>query len=313
MQNIDTDTVGFRQIGSPEIRPSASSYIEAAQSNATKQGYAKDVRHFIQLGGSIPATPEQVMQYLADVATTLAVATIERRLIAISKAHTDAGFESPIKHPMVKRTMQGIRRTCGTRQRQVKAVVKDDLLQMLVMIEKQKPVKTARDKALLLIGFAGAFRRSELVTLRCEDITAFPNGIEILLRHSKTDQEKAGRTVFIPCANGVHCPVKALDQWRALTGIETGWLFRAVNRHDQISAMPLTAQSVALIVKEAVRRVGADPDVVSGHSLRAGYCTQAAIVGLQPYQIREQTGHKSDATLARYIRPVAKRATPSVL
>ena len=313
MPNNDTDTVGFRQIDSPEIRPSASSYIEAAQSKATKQGYAKDVRHFIQHGGSIPATPEQVMQYLADVATSLAVATIERRLIAIHKAHTDAGLESPVSHPLVKRTMQGIRRTCGTRQRQARAVVKDDLLQMLVMVEKQKPIKAARDKLVLLLGFAGAFRRSELVALRCEDITAFPNGIEILLRHSKTDQEKAGRTVFIPQANGKHCPVKALDQWRALTGIETGWLFRAVNRHDQISAMPLSAQSVALIVKEAARRVGADPDVVSGHSLRAGYCTQAAIVGLQPYQIREQTGHKSDATLARYIRPVAKRKIPSLL
>ena len=297
----------------PEVPLTAENYIEAAQSKATKLGYASDVRHFLSLGGSIPATAEQVMTYLADVATTLAVATIERRLIAIHKAHTDSGHVSPVSHPLVKRTMQGIRRTCGIRQRQVKAVIKDDLLQMLVMIEKQNPIKAARDKALLLVGFAGAFRRSELVALRCEDITTFPNGIEILLKHSKTDQEKAGRTVWIPFANGVHCPVKALDQWRTLSGIESGWLFRAVNRHDQISTTPLSAQAVALIVKDATRRVGADPDVVSGHSLRAGYCTQAAIVGLQPYQIREQTGHKSDATLARYIRPVAKRKIPSLL
>lgn len=313
MKTMEDKNFSIQRTDSSLTKLTAGNYIDAAQSKATKLGYAKDVQHFIKLGGSIPATPDQVMKYLADIATFLAVATIERRLIAISRAHTDSGHESPVSHPLVKRTMQGIRRTLGTRQRQVKAVVKDDLLQMLVMVEKQKPIKAARDKLVLLLGFAGAFRRGELIALQCEDITAFPNGIEVLLRHSKTDQEKAGRTVFIPCANGVHCPVKALNQWRALVGIETGWLFRAVNRHDQISTTPLTAQSVALIVKEAARRVGADPDVVSGHSLRAGYCTQAAIAGLQPYQIREQTGHKSDVTLARYIRPVAKQKIPSLL
>ena len=300
------------QSSSP-AKPNADRYLDAAQSQATKLGYASDVRHFIKMGGSVPATPGQVMQYLADVATILAVATIERRLIAIHKAHIDKALLSPVSHPQVKRTMQGIRRTLGTRQRQVKALVKDDLLEMLVMVDQQKQNKAARDKAILLVGFAGAFRRSELVALRCEDLTEHANGIEILLRQSKTDQEKAGRTVFIPYASGERCPVKALVQWREVAGIDSGWLFRAVNRHDQVSDTPLTAQSVALIVKESVRRMGADPAVVSGHSLRAGYCTQAAIAGLSPWQIREQTGHKSDATLARYIRPVAKRKIPSLL
>lgn len=311
--NAETASSGGRSEVSAPSKMTAAGYIDAAQSKATKHGYASDVRDFLKHGGSIPATPDQVTQYLADIAPSLAVATIERRLIAIHKAHTDAGHVSPMIDSRVKRTMQGIRRTFGTRQRQVKALVKDDLLEMLVMVDQQKPMKAARDKALLLIGFAGAFRRSELVALCCEDLTEHAGGIEILLRHSKTDQEKAGRTVFIPHANGERCPVKALAAWRVLAGIDSGWLFRAVNRHDQISDSPLTAQSVALIVKAAAQRVGTDPSVVSGHSLRAGYCTQAAIAGLQPYQIREQTGHKSDATLARYIRPVAKRKIPSLL
>jgi len=311
--NLGAENDSVQSYIQPLAKPTAEHYIDAAQSQATKRGYATDVRQFIKMGGSIPATPEQIMQYLAEVATTLAVATIQRRLIAIHKAHIDLELPSPVNHPQVKRTMQGIRRTVGTRQRQVKALVKDDLLEMLVMVDQQKPMKAARDKALLLIGFAGAFRRRELVALRCEDLTVHPNGTEILLRHSKTDQEKAGRTVFIPYANGERCPVKALAQWRAVAGIDAGWLFRSVNRHDQVSDAPLTGQSVALIVKAAARRVGADPNAVSGHSLRAGYCTQAAIAGLQPYQIREQTGHKSDATLARYIRPVAKRKIPSLL
>jgi integrase len=292
---------------------SAEDYIEAALSKATRRAYAGDVHHFLSRGGSIPATPEQIMAYLADAAQSLAVATIERRLIAIHKAHTDQALPSPVMHPLVKKTMQGIRRTVGTRQRQVRAVVKDDLLAMLVMVDQQKPLKAARDRALLLFGFAGAFRRSELVSLRCEDLTDHANGIEVLLRHSKTDQEKAGRTVFIPYAHGSRCPVKALRDWQNLTGISSGWLFRSVNRHDQVSNTPLTPQSVALVVKAAVARMGGDPSVVAGHSLRAGYVTTAVISGHQPHQIKEQTGHRSDATLARYIRPVVRRKIPSLL
>ena len=217
---------------------------------------------------------------------------------------------------LVKRTMQGVRRTLGVKQRRVTALVKDDLLEMMVHIDQQLPMRAARDKALLLIGFAGAFRRSELVGLRYEDMTQFDSGVELLLRRSKTDQIGEGRTVFIPYARGSRCPVKVLKQWLALAEIDSGPLFRPINRHDQIvGSKALTPQSVALIVKAAVRMMAGDEaaEMVAGHSLRAGYCTEAAMVGLQPYQIREQTGHRSDVTLARYIRPVAKRKIPSLL
>jgi integrase len=217
---------------------------------------------------------------------------------------------------LVKRTMQGIRRTLGTKQRRVTALMEDDLLEMMVHVDQQMPMKAARDKALLLIGFAGAFRRSELVALNCDDITHYESGAELLLRRSKTDQEGAGRTVFIPYARGGRCPVKALRAWLELAAIESGPIFRAINRHDQVvGRKALTPQSVALIVKSTVRMMsGADEaKMVAGHSLRAGYCTEAAMVGLQPCQIREQTGHRSDVTLARYIRPVAKRKIPSLL
>ena len=319
-QNDQASTSEAIDQSSPDAEPvtkrprrTADTYIDAAQSTATKREYAKDVRHFCLHGGSIPATTQQIIDYLVEAASTLAVATIERRLVAIHKAHVDAGLGSPIKDPQIRRTVQGIRRTIGTRQRRVKPLVKDDLLEMLLMVGQQKPVKAARDQALLLVGWGAALRRSELVALRCEDITKHPNGIEIFLARSKTDQEGAGRTCFIPHANGERCPVKALKYYQELTGIHTGWLFRAVDRHDNIGEKPLSAQSVSLIIKEAVKRVGGDPATVSGHSLRAGYCTQAAIAGLQPWQIREQTGHTSDLMLARYIRPVQKRKIPSLL
>jgi integrase len=119
--------------------------------------------------------------------------------------------------------------------------------------------------------------------------------------------------VFIPHANGDRCPVRALVNWLEIAGIKEGYVFRAVTRYDRIALHGLSPQSVALVVKASVARVGGDSKKVSGHSLRAGYCTSAAEKGLQPWQIREQTGHKSDVTLAKYIRPVARRKIPSLL
>jgi integrase len=181
------------------------------------------------------------------------------------------------------------------------------------MAEQQLPLKAARDKALLLVGFAGAFRRSELVVLTVSDLTEHENGIELLLRRSKTDQEGEGRTIFIPHAKGKRCPVAALKEWLTLAGIAAGPLFRSVNRHDQVRKQGLRPQAVATIIKQVITKTGRDPKDYSGHSLRAGYVTTAAVQGLQPWQIKEQTGHKSDAVLARYIRPINKRKLPSLL
>jgi site-specific recombinase XerD len=291
----------------------ADDYIAAAQSHSTKIAYASDIRHFMANGGSIPATTGQVSDYLAQFAENLSVSTLERRLIAIHQAHIEISFPSPVLDSVVKRTMQGIRRVLGTKQRQVMPLVKDDILEALVMSDQQKPVKAARDRALILVGFSGAFRRSELIAIKVQDLSYLPNGLEIFLNQSKTDQEKQGRTVFIPHAHGSRCPVRALAQWLELAEITEGYVFRAVTRHDRIASSGLSAQSVALVVKASVARVGGDKSKVSGHSLRAGYCTEAAIAGLQPWQIREQTGHKSDVTLAKYIRPVARRKIPSLL
>lgn len=291
----------------------AESFMAAAQSAATKRAYAGDLRHFLSHGGALPATPAMLAEYLARCAEKLSVATLERRVTAIHKAHLEISAPSPALDAMVKRTLQGIRRTLGTKQRQAKPMVKDDVLAALVLIDQQAPVKAARDRALLLVGFASAMRRSELVAVRMEHLTELAHGIEIFLPSSKTDQERAGRTVFIPHANGERCPVRALQHWLEIAQITEGCVFRAVTRHNKAAKTGLSAQSVALIVKAAVERVGGDPEQVSGHSLRAGYCTQAAMVGLQPWQIREQTGHRSDVTLAKYIRPVARRKIPSLL
>ena len=288
-----------------------------AQSVSTRKSYAQDVKHYRAHGGKIPATPEVVAEYLAKFAGVLAVATLQHRLIAIHRAHTDKGLDSPVKDKLVKRTMQGIRRSLGLAQKQARALVKDDLLEILMAVAKQKPLKAARDKALLLIGFAGAFRRSELVALRVEDITPHAHGLELNIVRSKTDQEGQGRTVFVPMARSEErCPVKALQTWLELTGIGEGALFRPINRHGLVVRQAaLTPQSVALIVKAAVgKSKGTDAaKLVSGHSLRAGFVTEAATVGMQTSAIMGQTGHKSLDMLMRYVRPVQKRQIQSLL
>jgi integrase len=294
-----------------------ATYTRAAQSESTKRSYEQDVRHFISNGGRIPATPEMVAEYLAKFAGVLAAATLAHRLIAIQRAHADRGLVSPTKDRLVKRTMQGIRRTVGVAQRRVRALVKDDLLELLVTVEKQKPLKAARDKALLLVGFAGAFRRSELVTLTVEDITPHAHGLECLLRKSKTDQEGEGRTVFVPLARSEErCPVKALQRWLDMAGIGRGPLFRPINRHDRVVGdRGLTPQSVALVIKSSMRSArGADAaKTVAGHSLRAGFVTEATTVGMKTSAIMGQTGHKSLEMVLRYVRPVQKRQIQSLL
>ena len=300
-----------------QVAPSAqvNQYTQAALADNTHRSYKADLVHFRAHGGTIPTTAVQLAEYLASSAATLAVATLQHRLIAIHRAHMEAGHTSPAMDSLVKRTMQGIRRTKGTAQWRVNALVKDDIIELVLTAEKQKPMKAARDVALILVGFAGAFRRSELVSIRKEDITTFDHGIEIHIRRTKTQQEK-GHTVFIPRAKSSRCPVKALEKWLTLSGVECGHVFRSINRHDQITSIKaLTPQSVALVLKAATSHAKNEEaaKLVAGHSLRAGYCTEAASAGIPTHIIMEQTGHRSSATLAKYIRPLARRKTPSLL
>ncbi len=163
-------------------------------------------------------------------------------------------------------------------------------------------IKGVRDKALLLIGFAGAFRRSELVSLTVGDIEQAKHGLIVQLRFSKTDQAGHGRKVAIPYARGAVCPVLALQHWIEVAKIAEGPVFRGVNRHGVISDAAITPQAVGIVVKERAQAVGLDPAKYAGHSLRSGLVTSAAQLGVSSWKIRQQTGHKSDAMLARYIR-----------
>ncbi|MDO8789247.1 MAG: site-specific integrase [Sulfuritalea sp.] len=276
-----------------------SSYLRASLSDNSRKAYRSDLDQFLGWGGTVPASPELIAAYLAAHAEHHAPATLARRLVSIGKAHTARGLQSPTGSALVRATLRGIRHTHGSAQRQVAPAIKEDVLAMVAGLVG---VKGIRDRAMLMVGFAGAFRRSELVSLTVADIEMAKQGMVVQLRRSKTDQEGRGRKVAIPFARGAVCPVQALQQWLELAGITEGPLFRAVNRHGVISDAALTPQTVASVVKERAQAVGLDSTKYAGHSLRSGLVTSAAQLGVSSWKIRAQTGHKSDAMLARYIR-----------
>lgn len=266
----------------------------------SKRAYAADLTHFRASGRDIPCSPEAVATYLAEVADTYAVATIQRRLAAIAKAHRASGHDDPCRAEIVKATMRGIRRIRGIAQREAQALQRDDLFAVLERMG-DRPIDI-RDKALLLIGFAAAFRRTELVGLDFDDIQHERQGIVLHLRKSKTDQVGKGRKVAIPFGRTRWCPIQHLTDWLTFAKIEQGPIFRSVNRHGHIFRDRLSGGAVATVMKKRVQAAGFDPAAFSGHSLRAGFATSAAMAGASTFKIRQQTGHASDAMLARYIR-----------
>lgn len=275
-------------------------YIEAGIAPATRRAYEYDLDHFCAWGGTVPATVAEIASYLAEHAGVLSTATLARRMAAISVAHDAHKLPNPIRSPLVRATMRGIRREHGMPQRQAKPLLRDDLFDILARIGERP--KDLRDKALLLVGFAGGFRRSELCAIICTDVEQARQGIVITIRRSKTDQEGEGRKVGIPFGRTRWCPVAALDRWIAAAGIEAGPIFRPVDRHGRVAAERLSGEAVCLVVRERVAAAGFDPVCYSGHSLRAGFATSAVQAGVPTPKVRAQTGHTSDAMLARYVR-----------
>jgi integrase len=276
-----------------------SAYVSAATAKNTRRAYRSDLDHFLAWGGSVPSTPEQIAGYLAAHAGTHKAATLKRRVVSIGLAHTAQKFENPCASELVRVTMRGIFRTHGMAQAQVTPAVREDLL---AMVQGLTGLKGTRDRALLLLGFAGAFRRSELVSLNVGDLEFVDRGLIVHLRRSKTDQEGVGRKIGIPYARGKVCAVQALKEWLAVSGITEGPLFRPITRHGHVGQARLSGHAVAQIVKTRAATAGLDADHYSGHSLRAGLITSAAMLGVSIWKIKAQSGHRTDAMVSRYVR-----------
>ncbi|MCZ7468602.1 site-specific integrase [Agrobacterium sp. O3.4] len=279
---------------------SVREFVSQSVALNTRRAYASDVGRFERWGGGIPCSPELVATYVATHAKTHKAATLRRWVASLSYAHSAIGLQDPTKTNIVQATLKGINRSVGAAPKMVNPLLRDDLLSILDAMAINP--RDFRDKALLLIGFAGGFRRSELVALDVADIKVVRRGLIINIRRSKTDQEGNGRQIAIPFGRTRHCPVAAFEAWLETSGIRFGPIFRPINRHGRISEVRLRDGSVAKIVKERISAIGVDPSLFSGHSLRAGFATSAAQAGASSWQIRRQTGHQSEQMLARYIR-----------
>ena len=289
-----------------EIVSEARDFVAASRAENTTRAYRTGWAQFTAWCDkhgvvALPAGAETVALYVADLAKDAKPATIDLRLAGISAAHRAAGYDSPTKAEAVRLVRRGVRRTLGTAQRRVRPVTVPELRTMVGGLGTDSA--GCRDRALLLLGFAGALRRSELVGLDVADITEGTDGLTVRLRRSKTDQEGAGRTVGVPYgSNPVTCPVRAWRAWLELSGITEGPAFRSVDRHGRIGTTRLSPQAVALVLKRHAARAGIDPGEVAGHSLRAGLATSAAEAGVPERVIAATTGHKGTAMLRRYIR-----------
>ncbi len=275
-------------------------YVRASLADNTRRAYLGDLAHFEAWGGSLPAAPETVAAYLATHADSLSVATLIRRLAALSKAHQARGLDNPIRSELVRATLRGIKRKRRRTQLQAKPLLRDDLL--LVLDAMGTGLKDLRDRALLLIGFAAALRRSELVALDVPDVEHFRRGIVLHLKRSKTDQDGQGHKIAIPYGRSRWCPVACLDAWLSASGITESAIFCPVDRHGRVHNARLSGAAVSILVRERIAAAGLEPRGYSGHSLRAGLATSAAQAGVPAWRIKAQTRHASEAMLAHYIR-----------
>jgi len=288
------------------VTAQAREYAQQSKADSTRRAYASDWADFAawcQAQGreSLPAGPETVALYVTGLAGERKVATIQRRIAAISQAHQFAGHESPTGHVVVRTVMAGIRRAKGTAQAGKRPILTEDLRALIAQVPDTATGQ--RDRALLLLGFAGGFRRSELVGLNLTDLNFTRDGLVVMLRRSKTDQEAQGREVGIPYgSNPATCPARAVRAWADALGEGDGPLFRPINRHGQVLNRRLTDKSVALVVKRWAAAAGIESGGVAGHSLRAGLATSAAAAGVPERAIMAQTGHRSVTTLRKYIR-----------
>jgi integrase len=294
-----------------ELAAEAMFFVDAGLSKSTRRAYAghwKRFQEFIQKNklNGVPGN-DLIATETALFITSLAkkgqkISTVNQALAAIALAHTSKGLVSPSADEKVRSVVKGMRNVLGVSQDKKTALELSDLKKMC---NKCLPTpKGRRDKVMLLMGFLGAFRRSELVGICCVDVTPIPGGLRVYLPRSKTDQTGKGRYVTIPQGkNRSFCPVAALVDWLQSSGIKKGPIFRRTFANGDVGTSALTSGVVGTIVKQYAKEIGLKVEDFGGHSLRAGFVTTAAKNGARDWEIMKTTGHRSLSTLHGYIQP----------
>ena len=271
--------------------------LKSSKALNTLRAYKADYKDFasfcIKNGFKpMPSEPKIISLYLTFLSKSSKFSTLKRRLASISVIHRLSGHYIDTKHPMITENLMGIKRIKGSYQKAKKPILIKDLKLIINVIDKDKNEKNRfKNRALILIGFAGGFRRSELVAILYEDVDFVPEGVKIFVKRSKTDQSGEGMTKGIPYfSNPDYCPVISLKNWIEKSEIKSGKIF------------DMSDKSVALTVKKYTAIAGLDSDKYSGHSLRSGFATSTAELGAEERSIMAMTGHKTTQMVRRYIQ-----------
>jgi len=285
--------------------------LKNSKANNTVRAYKSDFNDFglfcAQNGfKSLPTAPDTISLYLSYLSSkNIKVSTLKRRLVSIKVLHKLKGHYLDSKNPIIIETLMGIKRRKGSIQKGKKPILINNLKEIINAIDKQnkEEIKKFRDRSIILIGFAGGFRRNEIVSLDCEDLDFVQEGLKIDIRRSKTDQFGEGFTKALPYFDSSqYCPVLSLKKWIEISKITTGPVFRRFSKGSKLSKNRLTDQTVALLIKEYLKLAGIDNKNYSGHSLRSGFATSAAESGAEERSIMAMTGHKSTEMVRRYIK-----------
>lgn len=291
-----------------KLTDKARQSIYIARADNTIKAYASDWNDFCDWCeyhhvSAFPAIPETIVNYINDLADNAKANTIARRISALTENFDAAGMHdnNPCRFPIVKNAVRGIKRMKGVIQHGKLPILFDDIKEMLTYLEGNT-LQQARDKAILLVGFYGAMRRSEIANLEVNDIQFTRLGMLLTLRKSKTDQYDKGQLIAIPTIQDKNiCAVHALKEWLHLSGITSGPIFRGFTRSHTIRKTKISDKTIAMIVKHYVALVGMDPKEYGAHSLRHGFATTAAQHHVEEREIMRQTRHRSQSVVRRYI------------
>ena len=284
--------------------------LKSSKANNTLRAYKADFKDFsafcVKHGfSSMPTEPKVVSLYLTSLSANSKISTLRRRLVSIGVVHKLKGHYLDTKHPVIIENLMGIKRKKGSIQTGKKPILINHLKQIINVIDEEKieKIKKLRNRTIILVGFGGGFRRTELISIDYEDIDFVEEGIKIILRRSKTDQFGEGLIKGLPYfTNEKYCPVTSLKNWLTLSKIKTGPIFRRFAKGSILTNHRLTDQSVVLIIKKYLKIAGIENKNFSGHSLRSGFATVAAESGADERSIMAMTGHKTTQMVRRYIR-----------
>ncbi len=284
--------------------------LKHSKSNNTLRAYKSDFKHFVSFCSkhgfkSLPTEPKIVALYLTFLSKTSKISTLRRRLVSVSMVHKIKGHYLDTKHPVIIENLLGIKRTKGSYQKGKKPLLINDLKSIINVIseEKIKEINKLRNISIILIGFGGGFRRSELISINYEDLDFVTEGLKIRIKRSKTDQYGEGMIKGLPYfENEIYCPVRNLKKWLKISNIKSGAIFRRFIKGSKLSEHRLTDQTVVLLIKKYLKLAGIENSNYSGHSLRSGFATVAADSGADERSIMAMTGHKTTQMVRRYIK-----------